>query len=125
MAENTNLKTVITKFELTNLDVARATGLDPSLISRYISGNRKLKRSSRQAGDIAEFLLTLADTSERIDWLREQLENSGFSTDITSVMSMKNNMIQWISQDGELISDGPTELPEADEPAEEEIGDRN
>ena len=66
MAENTNLKTVITKFELTNLDVARATGLDPSLISRYISGNRKLKRSSRQAGDIAEFLMTLADTSERI-----------------------------------------------------------
>ncbi len=125
MAENTNLKTVITKFELTNLDVARATGLDPSLISRYISGNRKLKRSSRQAGDIAEFLMTLADTSERIDWLREQLENAGFSTDITSVMSMKNNMIQWISQDGELISDGPTELPEADEPAEEEIGDRN
>ena len=119
MAENTNLKTVITKFELTNLDVARATGLDPSLISRYISGNRKLKRSSRQAGDIAEFLMTLADTSERIDWLREQLENAGFSTDITSVMSMKNNMIQWISQDGELISDGPTELPEADEPAEE------
>ena len=81
--------------------------------------------NSRQAGDIAEFLLTLADTSERIDWLREQLENAGFSTDITSVMSMKNNMIQWISQDGELISDGPTELPEADEPAEEEIGDRN
>ena len=41
------------------------------------------------------------------------------------MLSMKNNMIQWISQDGELISDGPTELPEADEPAEEEIGDRN
>ena len=86
--ENSNLKNVLTRFELTNLDLARATGLDPSLISRYISGNRKLKRSSRQAGDIAEFLLTLADTSERIDWLREQLENAGFSTDITSVMSM-------------------------------------
>ena len=78
--ENSNLKNVLTRFELTNLDLARATGLDPSLISRYISGNRKLKRSSRQAGDIAEFLLTLADTSERIDWLRSMYSPGDFKT---------------------------------------------
>lgn len=125
MAENVNLKTVLAKFELSNLDLARATGLDPSLISRYISGNRKLKRSSKQAGDIAEFLLTLADTTERFEWLREQFENAGFSMDITSVMSMKNNMIQWISQDGEVLADIPNEISEADETAEEEVTDRN
>jgi hypothetical protein len=120
MAESTNLKTVITKFELTNLDVARATGIDPSLISRYVSGNRKLKRSSRQAGEIAEYLLTHADTADRIDWLREQFESVGLSMDITSVMAMKHNLIQWISQDGELGTEVYSELPEADEAAEED-----
>ena len=120
MAESTTLKTVITKFELTNLDVARATGIDPSLISRYVSGNRKLKRSSRQAGEIAEYLLTHADTADRIDWLREQFESVGLSMDITSVMAMKHNLIQWISQDGELGTEVYSELPEADEAAEED-----
>ena len=122
MAENINLKTVITKFELSNLDLARATGLDPSLISRYISGNRKLKKNSRQAGDIAEYLMTLADTTERIDWLKEQFEQSRLSTDITSVMGMKNNLIQWISQDGEVAVDNTNELPDADEAVEEYRG---
>ena len=102
---NSNLKTALVTFQLTNLDLAKATGIDPSLISRYISGNRKLRQKSKQAEDIAEFLLNKADSVERIDWLKEQFEQFGISEGMHSVMAMKENLILWISSDGELPSD--------------------
>lgn len=117
--QNSNLKTVLVTFQLTNLDLAKATGIDPSLISRYISGNRKLRQKSKQAEDIAEFLLTKADSVERIDWLKEQFEQFGLSEGMHSVMAMKENLILWISSDGELPSDNVGESFEMEETAEE------
>ena len=116
---SSNLKTVLSTFQLTNLDLAKATGIDPSLISRYISGNRKLKQKSKQAEDIAEFLLTKADTVERIDWLRDQFAQFGLSEGMNSVLAMKRNLVLWISSDGEVPADNGGEAYEGEEPAEE------
>lgn len=45
-------------FGLTNLALAKALELDPSLISRYLSGQRQLKAASPQMEAIADFILT-------------------------------------------------------------------
>lgn len=102
MSNDANLKMALSHFKLSNLDLAKATGIDPSLISRYISGNRKLKHTSVQAEDIAEYLLMQADSIERIDWLKAQLRESGVSTESTSVINMKKNLILWISTDADM-----------------------
>ncbi len=118
--ESSNLKATLSRFQLSNLDLARATGIDPSLISRYISGNRKLKKDSWQAEEIAEFLLMKADTSEKIEWLKDQFEASKLPVDIQSVLGMKRNLIQWISSDKGVPADDPAEPDEWEEAAEDE-----
>ena len=120
MQKDSNLRAVLSKFELSNLDLAKATGIDPSLISRYISGNRKLRKTSRQAEDIAEYLMTLANTSERIKWLTEQFTSSDLPMDFTSVLGMKRNLIQWITMDESPVSDIMSENLDTDDPIEEE-----
>ena len=120
MQKDSNLRAVLSKFELSNLDLAKATGIDPSLISRYISGNRKLRKTSRQAEDIAEYLMTLANTSERINWLTEQFTASDLPMDFTSVLGMKRNLIQWITMDESAASDIMSENLDAEDPIEEE-----
>ena len=53
MAEMTkdasNLKEVMVSFQISNTDLAKAVQLDPSLISRYVSGNRILKADRKTA----------------------------------------------------------------------------
>ena len=54
---NKNLKAVFAYLGLTNLAVSKALNLDPSLVSRYLSGHRQLKASSPQMDTIADFIL--------------------------------------------------------------------
>ena len=121
--ESSNLKATLSRFQLSNLDLARATGIDPSLISRYISGNRKLKKDSWQAEEIAEFLLMKADTSEKIEWLKDQFEASKLPVDIQSVLGMKRNLIQWIASDKGVPADDPAER-HRQQPAQDGDGER-
>ena len=72
--DTSNLKEVMISFQISNTDLAKAVQLDPSLISRYVSGNRILKADSKHADAIAEYLLIKADTAERIGWLKDQLD---------------------------------------------------
>lgn len=99
MSEISNLKMILSNFRITNLDLAKATGIDPSLVSRYISGNRKLRSTGRHADAIADYILMQAGTEERIDWLKEQLKGAGLPVKATSVLSVKQNLIAWISTD--------------------------
>ena len=122
--DNSNLKAVLNRFQLSNIDLARATGIDPSLISRYISGSRKLKKNSQQAEEIAEFLLTKADTTEKIDWLKEQFSTLNLPEDIQSVLGMKRNLVHWISTDREIAAGIPEESSEWEESAGDEKDDR-
>lgn len=106
MAELFNLKKILDCFKIPNNELSKGTGIDASLISRYLSGQRQLKASSHQADSIAEFLMQAADSSERIDWLNDQFRESGLLTDISSVFHMKDNLIAWISSDGEKTVHG-------------------
>lgn len=118
MKENVNLKEIMSYFRITNIELARATEIAPSLISRYLSGDRKLKGTGKHAEAIAEYLLIKANTGEKINWLRERLETAGLPAGMTSVMSTKYNLIRWISSDGESVpqsgqeADAAVEIPE-------------
>ena len=115
MTENSNLKTALLYFQISNADLAKAVGIDPSLISRYISGSRKLKKNSKQAEEITEYLLSRADTVEKIDWLTEQFEQANLPTDTGSVLGIKQNLTLWISSDGDLPAEAAEESGETEE----------
>lgn len=94
-------------FQIGNLEMSKATGIDPSLISRYVSGHRTLKANSKQAEVIAEYILNRADTSERIEWLTETLEKASLPDGTDSVSQIKTNLTLFISSDGTSQSDEP------------------
>lgn len=128
MAELMNLKRALEYFGISNLELAKGTEIDPSLISRYLSGQRQLKAASKQANAIAEYLLVKADSGDKIDWLEEQFEEMGIPTDISSVFRMKDNLIAWISTDGMSALTIPSsfetegEIPQTVQPASEGRG---
>lgn len=121
--ENVNLKEILSKFRITNLELARATGIDPSLISRYLSGNRKLKGTGKHADAIADYFIAKADM-DQFNWLKERLDESGLPVRATSVMSFKHNFIKWISSDGEA-SPGAVRAEDGEEAGRDEEGGSN
>lgn len=128
MKENVNLKEILTGFKISNLELAKATGIDPSLVSRYLSGNRKLKGTGKHVELIAEYLIIKADTVEKINWLRNRLDAAGLPVKATSVMNIKYNLVKWISSDGEAVpepgqaADGPDGIQEDEERQERQKG---
>lgn len=101
MTELINLKKTLDYFGISNIELSKGTNIDPSLISRYLSGQRQLKASSWQADSIAEYIMKMADSGEKIDWMNDQFRDSGMQIDMSSVFHMKDNLILWISSDGE------------------------
>ena len=88
---NKNLKAVFEYLGLTNLAVAKALNIDPSLISRYLSGHRQFKVASPQME-----LRTISDqqqASAGCGMLKERFKEAGLPTDMTTVRSFKQNLI--------------------------------
>lgn len=97
---NENLKSVLEHFGLTNLALAKALELDPSLVSRYLSGHRQLKAASPQMEAIAGFILTRSRRVKDMEWLKEQFQAAGLPTDLSTVYRFKQNLIMWLASDG-------------------------
>lgn len=51
-----NLKAVIEYFRVNKNEMARALGVDPSLVSRWLSGERRLRAASPQMDALAEYI---------------------------------------------------------------------
>ena len=82
---NKNLKAVFAYLGLTNLAVSNALNLDPSLVIRYLSGQRQLKPASPQMDAIADFILERARRDHDVEWLKQQFADAAFQTDISTV----------------------------------------
>ncbi|HNY19242.1 MAG TPA: helix-turn-helix transcriptional regulator, partial [Flexilinea sp.] len=78
---NRNLKSVLELVGISNLAFAKALDLDPSLISRYLSGERRLIAASAQMAAIADFILERCNRLQDIQWLTEQFHSVGLPTD--------------------------------------------
>jgi hypothetical protein len=90
-------------FGLTNHALAKALGLDPSLVSRYLSGQRQLKAASPQMEAIADFILIRSKRVADMDWLKEQFAAAGLSTELSTVYRFKQNLIMWLATDGKTL----------------------
>lgn len=90
-------------FGLTNHALAKALGLDPSLVSRYLSGQRQLKAASPQMEAIADFILTRSKRVADMDWLKEQFAAAGLPTELSTVYRFKQNLIMWLATDGKTL----------------------
>lgn len=100
---NENLKLVMDYFGITNKEMSRALAVDPSLVSRWLNGQRKLKALSASMDVLAEYILTRSKRVKDIEWLKTKFEEDGLTTDISTVYSTKQNLIIWLSSDGDAF----------------------
>lgn len=100
---NKNLKAAFEYLGLTNLAVSKALNLDPSLISRYLSGHRQLKAASPQMDAIADFILGGGRCVQDIQWLSQQFTAAGLPTERSTVNRLKQNLILWLATDGDTL----------------------
>jgi hypothetical protein len=100
---NRNLKSIFDYLGLSNIEVAKSLHYDPSLISRYLSGQRHLKASSPQLDAIAELILARSQRVRDVEWLTEQFVASGLPTEMATVYRFKQNLIMWLATDGDTL----------------------
>ena len=96
-----NLKAVIEYFGVSKNQMARALGVNPSLVSRWLSGERRLRAASPQMDAITEYILARSKRVHDMEWLKAQFEAAGLPTDISSVYRTRQNLIMWLASDGE------------------------
>ncbi len=100
---NENLKAVLEYFGLTNLAVAKATGIDPSIISRKISGTRELPAASHHAEALADFILAQSQRVADMEWFKARFESAGLPTDNSTVYRFRQNLVMWLATDGQSL----------------------
>lgn len=100
---NRNLRSVFDYLGLSNIEVAKTLHYDPSLISRYLSGQRHLKAASPQLDAIAELILSRSQRVRDVEWLTEQFVAAGLPTEMATVYRFKQNLIMWLATDGDTL----------------------
>lgn len=100
---NKNLKAVFEYLGLSNLAVSKALNLDPSLVSRYLSGHRQLKAASPQMDAIADFILERGRRVQDVEWLKQQFAAAELPTELSTVYRLKQNLILWLATDGDTL----------------------
>lgn len=96
-----NLRSVMERFHIGNNELAKALGVDPSLVSRWLSGERKLKASSTTMEAMAEYLLTKCRNMDDFHWMQENFKRAALPADLTSVGFAQRNLILWLASDGD------------------------
>lgn len=100
---NEHFRRILDYLGMTNLSLAKALNMDPSIISRYLSGQRRLLASSPQLEAVADFILSHSQRIQDMEWLKEQFALDGLPTDISTVYRFKQNLIIWLATDGDKL----------------------
>ncbi|AHF11424.1 MULTISPECIES: helix-turn-helix transcriptional regulator [Dehalobacter] len=103
MQPTEKLKLMMDYFGISNNELAKALMVDPSLVSRWLNGQRLLKASSVPMDALAEYILARSQRVYDIEWLKAQFEKDGLPTDISTVYRTKQNLIMWLASDGEAL----------------------
>ncbi|NLT97591.1 MAG: helix-turn-helix transcriptional regulator [Christensenellaceae bacterium] len=98
-----NLKAVLDYYGIAQNELAQALDIDPSLVSRWLSGARKLRAASPQMNALAEYILAHSKRVHDMEWLKAQFEAASLPTDLSSVYRTKQNLIMWLASDGENL----------------------
>lgn len=102
-APNKNLKAILEYTGLSNIELAKALNFDPSLVSRYLSGQRQLKAASSQMEAIVDYILSKNQRVRDMEWLKVQFNAAGLPTNLSTVYRLKQNLIMWLASDGENL----------------------
>ncbi|HHW00878.1 MAG TPA: helix-turn-helix transcriptional regulator [Clostridiaceae bacterium] len=97
------LKTVMDYFDIGGNQLAKALDVDPSLVSRWLSGKRKLRAASAQMDALAEYILAQSRSIDDIKWLNAHFESEGLPTELSSVHRIKQNLVVWLASDGDSL----------------------
>lgn len=100
---NERLRTALSYFGITNIELSKAINCTPSLISRCLSGERSLKAASKQMDAITEYILSYAKRVQDIEWLKERFTQAGLPTDVSTVYRLKQSLIMWLATDGDEL----------------------
>lgn len=123
MAPNRRLRAVFDRLNLANVELAKAVGLDPSLVSRYLSGQRALRAASPQLDAIADFILARTERGADAQWLMARFAEAGLPADIETVCRLKQNLVLYLASDGEtLLKNLGAPLPAAGASPDEGLG---
>jgi len=98
-----NLKSVMEYFGINNKQLATALDVDPSYVSRWVTGKRRLLASSPPMEALAEYILSRSKRVHDMEWLKAQFSAAGLPSDSTSVYRTKHNLIIWLASDGERL----------------------
>lgn len=99
----TKLKTVMDYFAISGNQLAKALDVDPSLVSRWLSGKRKLRAASAQMDALVEYILAQSRNIDDIKWLNAHFETEGLPTELSSVHRIKQNLVVWLASDGDSL----------------------
>lgn len=103
MTSYENLKLLIDYFGVTGRDIAQTLDIDPSIISRYATGKRRLLAASPHAEALAEYFLSKSSRVADMDWLKARFQEAGLPNESSSVYRTKQNIIMLIASDGDNL----------------------
>ena len=105
-----NLRTVMEHYELQGKLAAQAIGVSPSLVSRWMSGEKTLSAHSKSVEPLAEYILSQRNalSTENRDWLRRRFAESGrsirFDWSKADREEIKTAFINYIANDDSVLS---------------------
>lgn len=98
-----NLKMVLDYYGIAQNELAQALGIDPSLVSRWLAGTRRLQAASPQIDVLAEYILAHSKRVHDMEWLKTRFAAAGLPTEFSSVYRNKQNLIMLLASDGENL----------------------
>ena len=105
-----NLRTVMEHYELQGKLAAQAIGVSPSMVSRWMSGEKTLSARSKSIEPLAEYILSQRNalSTENRDWLRRRFAESGrsirFDWSKADREEIKTAFINYIANDDSVLS---------------------
>ena len=96
-------KILLDYFGITQQQLANKLNVNASQISRWLSGKRRLSATNAYLPKIVDIFLSHAKRLQDINWLKAQLDEAGLVTDTTSVESLRQGLIIWLSSDGDAL----------------------
>jgi len=101
---SSRLEKILKYLEISNITLARAIVVDASLVSRWVSGQRHLRLSSRSLNKLSDYLMDRIIYTHNTDWLRQQIEADGVILSCVSSSDLHNALKMWLSSDGDDVS---------------------
>lgn len=118
-APATNLKKILDQLKISNIVLSKAVNVDPSLVSRWLNGQRQIKLSSEVLDKLSGFLFNKVQLMNCTDWLKNQMELDGLFFDYATSDALQKGFRLWLANDGfyvnetrDMVRTGNNVLPE-------------